>query len=85
MANALKNLPKICSIEFDNCFRGFNGETNGDSIYMALKHRGRPIRNLSLLGTHIGRGNLFSLCGLANKGLVGEKLILDASKLHRVY
>ena len=76
-AGALKMLPVISNIEFDRCFNDLNGFVIGDSVFMALKHRGRSIRNFSLIGSQIGEGNLFSLCGLANRGYISESLHLD--------
>ena len=76
-SGALKMLPLISNIEFDRCFNDVNGYIIGGSVFMALKHRGRSLRNLSLIGTQIGESNLFSLCGLANRGYISESLILD--------
>ena len=80
-ASAIKMLPVISNIEFERCFNDVNGYVIGDSVFMALKHRGRSIRNLSLIATQIGENNLFSLCGLANRGYISESLILDAYAL----
>ena len=48
-----------------------------EEIFMGLKLRKKPIRNLKINNTYIGDNNLFSLCGFANKGLICDELCLD--------
>ncbi len=44
---------------------------------MSLKRRNRPIRNLVLRDNYIGKHNIFSYVGFANRGLITEKLTLQ--------
>ena len=74
-------MPTLAHLEFVNCFKDLAAFNITECVFLALKHRKRHIRNLTLTDTYIGEGNLFALCGLANKGLVTDKLTIKGGKV----
>ena len=49
LGNALRLLPKIDFLEFDNCFHDLASYAINESVFMALNDRSLPIRHLSML------------------------------------
>ena len=82
MGAALKNLPSISYIKLQNCFKKLSTmQNNPEHFFKALKLRGRPIRNLKMVGCYIGHRNLFNMIGLANRGYISEQLVLDVAEI----
>ena len=79
LASALKSLPQLSYLKFEQCFHDYKIYNIPEHFFMALKLRRRPIRNMKLLNCYIGEGNLFNFIGFANRGYISEQLTLDVA------
>ena len=78
-AQALKALPSLHTLHFEHCFQDLKIYNTAEQLFSKLKQRKKPIRNLKFNGMYFGENNLFAACAFANKGYIGEKLLIDAS------